>query len=84
MCRYLGHVARETGCRVEVRGRGSGTVDPYTRLESSESMHVFVEHTDPQQVAAAKELCQSLVSTVCAPSPPPWSRGERMDVDFGD
>lgn len=62
--RYLGHIAKETGCLVELRGRGSGTVDPYTRVESSESLHLFVEHTEGRQVSAARELCQSLVTTV--------------------
>eukprot|EP00035_Acanthoeca_spectabilis_P040133 m.67481 g.67481 ORF g.67481 m.67481 type:complete len:465 (+) comp9868_c2_seq1:4090-5484(+) len=61
---YLGHIAKETGCLVELRGRGSGTVDPYTRVESSESLHLFVEHTEGRQVSAARELCQSLVTTV--------------------
>lgn len=63
-CRYLEHIAKESTCKVELHGRGSGHIDPQTNQEAPESMHIYLEHADKNSLAKGKELCINLVTTV--------------------
>lgn len=60
---YLNHIAQETGCKVVLKGKGSGTVDPSSGEESHERMNISLENMDRAGLAAAKDLCENLVKT---------------------
>lgn len=39
---YVKHIQRETGCRVQIKGRGSGYLEAATNRESDEEMYLHV------------------------------------------
>ncbi|KAI0392722.1 hypothetical protein F5Y17DRAFT_467331 [Xylariaceae sp. FL0594] len=61
---YVKHIQQETGCRVQIKGRGSGYLEASTNRESDEDMYLHVAGPDADQVEKAKELCEDLVSKV--------------------
>ncbi|KAH8888181.1 hypothetical protein GQ53DRAFT_749104 [Thozetella sp. PMI_491] len=61
---YVKHIQQETGCRVQIKGRGSGYVEVATGRESDEDMFLHVAGPDPRMVEKAKELCEDLLSNV--------------------
>ncbi|KAK4166190.1 hypothetical protein QBC43DRAFT_343151 [Cladorrhinum sp. PSN259] len=61
---YVKHIQAETGCRVQIKGRGSGYVENSTGFESEEPMYLHVAGPDPNMVEKAKELCQDLLGNV--------------------
>jgi len=63
---YLQHVASETGCKVTLRGKGSGHIEP-TGGEAFEPLHIHLQHTALVQVQHAKQLVENLVHTVSRP-----------------
>lgn len=63
---YVKHIQQETGCRVQIKGRGSGFMENSTGQESDEPMYLHVAGPQPQQVEKAKELCEDLLKSVRA------------------
>ncbi|KAL1842987.1 hypothetical protein VTJ49DRAFT_3464 [Mycothermus thermophilus] len=61
---YVKHIQQETGCRVQIKGRGSGYMEVSTGRESDEPMFLHVAGPDPNMVAKAKELCEDLLANV--------------------
>ncbi|KJZ80412.1 hypothetical protein HIM_00262 [Hirsutella minnesotensis 3608] len=61
---YVKHIQSETGCRVQIKGRGSGYVEIATNAESDEEMFLHVTGPDLKMVEKAKELCEDLVANV--------------------
>ncbi|KAI1111243.1 hypothetical protein F5Y14DRAFT_443441 [Nemania sp. NC0429] len=61
---YVKHIQQETGCRVQIKGRGSGYLEASTNRESDEDMYLHVAGPDPKMVDKAKELCEDLVGKV--------------------
>ncbi|KAM0258273.1 hypothetical protein ACHAQJ_003915 [Trichoderma viride] len=61
---YVKHIQQETGCRVQIKGRGSGYLEAATNRESDEDMFLHVTGPDPNMVAKAKELCEDLIANV--------------------
>ncbi|KAL7923015.1 hypothetical protein ACQKWADRAFT_290976 [Trichoderma austrokoningii] len=61
---YVKHIQQETGCRVQIKGRGSGYLEAATNCESDEDMFLHVTGPDPNMVAKAKELCEDLITNV--------------------
>ncbi|KAI0398895.1 hypothetical protein F4802DRAFT_611305 [Xylaria palmicola] len=61
---YVKHIQQETGCRVQIKGRGSGYLEASTNRESDEDMYLHVAGPDPNMVDKAKELCEDLVGKV--------------------
>ncbi|KAI0861450.1 hypothetical protein F4860DRAFT_513921 [Xylaria cubensis] len=61
---YVKHIQQETGCRVQIKGRGSGYLEASTNRESDEDMYLHVAGPDPNMVEKAKELCEDLVGKV--------------------
>lgn len=61
---YVKHIQQETGCRVQIKGRGSGYLEASTNHESDEDMYLHVAGPDPKMVEKAKELCEDLVGKV--------------------
>ncbi|KAI8630719.1 KH domain protein [Xylariaceae sp. FL1651] len=61
---YVKHIQQETGCRVQIKGRGSGYLEASTNRESDDEMYLHVAGPDPRMVEKAKELCEDLVGKV--------------------
>ncbi|KIW27311.1 uncharacterized protein PV07_07062 [Cladophialophora immunda] len=61
---YVKHIQQETGCRVQIKGRGSGFMEHSTGQESDEPMYLHVAGPQPAQVQKAKELCEDLLANV--------------------
>lgn len=63
---YVKHIQQETGCRVQIKGKGSGFMEHSTGQESDEPMYLHVAGPQPEQVKKAKDLCESLLESVRA------------------
>ncbi|KAJ2974415.1 hypothetical protein NQ176_g6066 [Zarea fungicola] len=79
---YVKHIQQETGCRVQIKGRGSGYIERDTNQESDEDMFLYVAGPDAMMVEKAKELCQDLIANVREQyedykNRPPRSHGDR-------
>ncbi|OAQ98276.1 hypothetical protein LLEC1_03920 [Akanthomyces lecanii] len=79
---YVKHIQQETGCRVQIKGRGSGYIERDTNQESDDEMFLHVAGPDPAMVEKAKELCQDLIENVREQyeefrSRPPRQHGDR-------
>ncbi|KAE8390653.1 hypothetical protein BDV23DRAFT_155028 [Aspergillus alliaceus] len=61
---YVKHIQQKTRCKVQIKGRGSGFMEPSTGRESDEPMFLHVAGPDPNDVQTAKELCEDLLSNV--------------------
>ncbi|KAG5461427.1 MAG: hypothetical protein BJ554DRAFT_6385 [Olpidium bornovanus] len=61
---YVKHIQQETGSRVQIKGRGSGFIEPATGRESEENLHIHVIHNNDEGLEAARKLCESLIQTV--------------------
>ncbi|KJR83902.1 KH domain containing protein [Sporothrix schenckii 1099-18] len=61
---YVKHIQQETGCRVQIKGRGSGFIESSTGRESDEPMYLHVTAPDPDMVEKAKDLCEDLLANV--------------------
>ncbi|KAK7752328.1 hypothetical protein SLS62_005664 [Diatrype stigma] len=61
---YVKHIQQETGCRVQIKGRGSGYLEAATNRESDDDMYLHVAGPDPKMVEKAKELCEDLLGNV--------------------
>lgn len=61
---YVKHIQQETGCRVQIKGRGSGYLEASTNRESDDDMYLHVAGPDPKMVDKAKELCEDLLENV--------------------
>ncbi|KAL9095703.1 MAG: hypothetical protein Q9165_002135 [Trypethelium subeluteriae] len=60
---YVKHIQQETGCRVQIKGRGSGFIERDGR-ESDEQMYLHVAAPDPEQVKRGTQLCVDLLESV--------------------
>jgi hypothetical protein len=40
---YVKHIQQDTGCRVQIKGRNSGFLEPLTNRESDEAMYLHVK-----------------------------------------
>ncbi|KAJ9197005.1 hypothetical protein DTO166G4_2602 [Paecilomyces variotii] len=61
---YVKHIQQKTRCKVQIKGRGSGFTEVSTGRESDEPMYLHVAGPDPNDVKAAKELCEDLLANV--------------------
>ncbi|KAH7157100.1 hypothetical protein EDB81DRAFT_788853 [Dactylonectria macrodidyma] len=85
---YVKHIQQETGCRVQIKGRGSGYLEAATNRESDEDMFLHVTGPDASMVEKAKELCEDLIANVTEQyeefkSRPPRYGGDRGYGDRG-
>lgn len=60
----LQYIASETNANVTLRGRGSGFIEPTLGVESSESLHLFIEHPQFKNLIEAKNLAKNLLETI--------------------
>ncbi|KAK5163754.1 uncharacterized protein LTR77_010427 [Saxophila tyrrhenica] len=61
---YVKYIQSETGCRVQIKGRGSGFMEHDTQRESDEQMYLHVASPDATMVEKAKEMCLQLLDSV--------------------
>ncbi|GKZ46460.1 hypothetical protein AbraIFM66951_009402 [Aspergillus brasiliensis] len=61
---YVKHIQQKTRCKVQIKGRGSGFMEPSTGRESDEPMFLHVAGPDPNDVQGAKALCEDLLANV--------------------
>ncbi|KAJ5812202.1 hypothetical protein N7474_008503 [Penicillium riverlandense] len=61
---YVKHIQQKTRCKVQIKGRGSGFIETSTGQESNDPMFLHVAGPDPNDVQAAKELCEDLLTNV--------------------
>ncbi|KAF2256323.1 hypothetical protein BU26DRAFT_445011 [Trematosphaeria pertusa] len=57
-------IQQETGCKVQIKGRGSGFMEPQSGRESDEPMYLHIAGPRPEGVQRAKELCDELLQKV--------------------
>lgn len=60
----LNYIRNETGAVATLRGRGSLFIDPVTHTESTESMHLYIEHQRLDGLQSAKQLAKNLIETL--------------------
>jgi len=58
------YIQNETSCKVQIKGRGSGYLEPQSGQESDEPMFLHIAGPRPEGVAKAKELCEQLLEKV--------------------
>ncbi|KAL4888999.1 hypothetical protein BDV59DRAFT_210556 [Aspergillus ambiguus] len=61
---YVKHIQQRTRCKVQIKGRGSGFMEPQTGRESDDPMFLHVAGPNPDDVKSAKELCEDLLANV--------------------
>ncbi|KIW05435.1 uncharacterized protein PV09_03945 [Verruconis gallopava] len=61
---YVKYIQHETGCRVQIKGRGSGFIEHDTGRESDEQMYLHVSGRQKENVERAKELALELLQNV--------------------
>lgn len=60
----LQYIVNETKANVSLRGRGSGFIEQNTGLESTEQMHIYIEHPVRKSLIEAKNYARNLLETV--------------------
>lgn len=60
----LQYIVNETKANVSLRGRGSGFIEPSLGVESSESLHLYIEHPVLKNLIEAKNLARNLLETI--------------------
>lgn len=58
------YIVNETKANVTLRGRGSGFIEPSLGSESSESLHLFIEHPVLKNLIEAKNYARNLLETI--------------------
>lgn len=63
---FLSHIASQTRAKVFLRGQGSGNIEPTSKRESFEALHIHISHSNHSGMDSACKLCESLIDTVRA------------------
>lgn len=61
---FLSHIATQTGAKAFLRGQGSGYIEPTSKKESFEALHIYVSHSSKNGLDSARQLCESLIEKV--------------------
>lgn len=60
----LQYIVNETKANVTLRGRGSGFIEASLGVESSESLHLYIEHPVLKNLIEAKNYARNLLETI--------------------
>ncbi|XP_044728817.1 protein kinase 4-like [Chrysoperla carnea] len=60
----LNYIRNETGAIVTLRGKGSLFIDPHLGTESTEPLHLYIEHSKYEGLTVAKQLALNLIETL--------------------
>lgn len=60
----LQYIVNETKANVTLRGRGSGFIEQLMGVESSESLHLYIEHPVLKNLIEAKNYARNLLETI--------------------
>ncbi|KAI8968209.1 hypothetical protein BDF20DRAFT_894982 [Mycotypha africana] len=63
---FVKHIQQESGCRVQLKGRGSGFLETSTGRESDEPLHVHLSCSREEGLEIGAKLTQDLLDTVKA------------------
>ena len=72
---YVKHIQQETGCRVQIKGRGSGYLEAATNQESDEDMFLHVTYVKLRMEYLVGMLTMDLVVLIRK-----WSRRARASA----
>ncbi|RUS19880.1 hypothetical protein BC937DRAFT_86785 [Endogone sp. FLAS-F59071] len=61
---YVKHIQSETGAKVQLKGRGSGFVEPTSGTEAFEPLHLHITCYQQEGLDRAQKLSEDLVNTV--------------------
>lgn len=61
---FLSHIASQTRAKIFLRGQGSGNIEPTSKRESFEALHIYISHSNQSGMDSACKLCESLIDTV--------------------
>ncbi|CEP07413.1 hypothetical protein [Parasitella parasitica] len=76
---FVKHIQQETGCRVQLKGKGSGFYESSTGVESEEPLHVHISCAREEGLEAGVKLTQDLLDTVKAEA----ERGPPSQYGYG-
>jgi len=60
---YIKYIHQSTGCKVQLKGKGSGFVDPSTGLECDDNLFFHIVGNAVEKVEIAKKLVEELIET---------------------
>ncbi|KAF2799039.1 hypothetical protein K505DRAFT_295283 [Melanomma pulvis-pyrius CBS 109.77] len=60
------YIQQETSCKVQIKGRGSGFIEPQSGQESDDTMYLHIAGPHQEGVDRAKALCEELLEKVKA------------------
>ena len=61
---FLQHITTQTGAKAFLRGQGSGYIEPTSKKESFEALHIYISHSNNAGLESARQLCESLIEKV--------------------
>lgn len=74
---YVKHIQQETGCRVQIKGRGSGYLEGATNRESDEDMYLHVAYVSSISHKGTNEYSANHTTADLMPA---WSKKPRSSV----
>ncbi|CAO3648063.1 unnamed protein product [Cunninghamella echinulata] len=77
---YVKHITNVTGCRIQVRGRGSGFIEHDTGMEADVPLYIHISTPREDMLPKAVQLAKDLVATIKSdvekqPQTMPYNRG---------
>ena len=61
---FLKHIQTQTGCKVHLRGKGSGYMELGNTEEANDRLHLFISGMKKEDVEQAKELAEDLLQHI--------------------
>ncbi|CAO3589452.1 unnamed protein product [Absidia cylindrospora] len=61
---YVKHISSVTGCRIQLRGKGSGFYEQETGMESEEPLHIHISTPRQEMLPKAVQLAKDLIGTI--------------------